>query len=143
MCDETINISDEILCTYLKYLNHKERKANEEFMLRQFSYCTIQDRDIDKESMFWLKQSENDCRVLTHKTRGGNAKSEICSTPNASGTKVPEVKAGYDNFTSKSLEEYLLIPCKMNTYRNYVSCDVGKCCSIRHQLFMNQTKKKI
>lgn len=54
------------------------------------------------------------------------------------------VRKGYQCMpTADSMfDDFLLIPCPINTFDNRVACDDIKCCSKRHQLFMNITKSK-
>lgn len=136
MCEPTIDVSDRILCTDITYWNYEVNKNNESILQRQFQHSALCNKDVNKETLLLLKHRERDCQVITQNTRGGNAKSQICDTSSYS------IPVGYDNFSSTSLAEYLVIPCKQNTYRNYLGCNATDCCSIRHQLFWNHTKKK-
>ena len=38
--------------------------------------------------------------------------------------------------------EFLMTPCHENTFQNHLVCDENKCCSLRHQMFNNITKRK-
>ncbi len=43
---------------------------------------------------------------------------------------------------SYRLQNWLLVPCLETTHKNYLKCDDNKCCSIKHQMFKNQTRRK-
>lgn len=88
-------------------------------------------RDVDRETGFLQGQSTRTfCNEATN-TRGGNAvpcKDSAC--------------IGYKCYTPYHMHDWLLTPCVDNTFRNHIECDDDKCCSIRHQMFMNITKRK-
>lgn len=134
----SIKMSDNILCNNLNYFDFYQAKDNNQAFCWQMQGCVLPgDKMIDSETHLWRGKKEDDCTIGLFETRGGNAKDPTC------GKKVNkiDVAAGYDNYTANSLENYLLVPCKQNTFRNYVNCDQNKCCSIRHQMFMNLTKR--
>ena len=125
--------SDDILCNNMKYYDFYAKKKDDLAFCHVMQNCwRPEEKIVDKETKLWQGKKEKDCSIGYHITRGGNAK---CVE------KEYSIKAGYDNYTPESLKDYLLIPCKQNTYRNYIACDDAKCCSIRHQMFMNQTKR--
>ena len=128
------NISDMIIQNDKRYFKYRSYQDSFDQYKRQIDSTILQQcRDIDRES-FLLFQNDIDCRWLKDKTRVGNAKSEVCNI-------AEKTYIGYDNYNALSLNEYLLIPCKHNTYRNQVSCGIDTCCSTQHQLFMNCTRK--
>jgi hypothetical protein len=86
---------------------------------------------VDVESRLWKKEKGAMCGDIMN-TRAGNAKE----------CRPLDNMAGYDNINSvPSMNEYLMVPCRVNTFRNHLECDQNKCCSVRHQLFMNHTKR--
>lgn len=128
-----LQMSDAILCNNMKHLNFYEKKKDDLAFCWQMHNCSLpEEKVVDNETRLWRGKKEADCSVGYFTVRGGNAKP--CNT-------APYGPAGYDNYTSESLQDYLLIPCKQNTFRNYIRCDDKKCCSIRHQMFMNHTKR--
>lgn len=48
---------------------------------------------------------------------------------------------GWDAYTPYHLNDYLLVPCKDNTWVNHIECDDDKCCSVKHQMYMNHTRR--
>ena len=48
----------------------------------------------------------------------------------------------HPEYSKYYLGEFLMVPCPKPTYKNYIVCDTDKCCSKRHQLFKNLTKRK-
>jgi hypothetical protein len=135
--ENNIEKSDNILCNNTRYYDFYNKKQNDLALCWQLNGCSLPaDKNIDFETRLW-RGSSDDCRYGVMWTRGGNAKDPSCKKKH---TQI-DVLAGYDNYTSSSLNDYLLIPCKQNTFRNYISCDDNKCCSIRHQMFMNLTKR--
>lgn len=56
---------------------------------------------------------------------------------------TPDRSCPHPEYAKYYLNEFLLVPCPKPTHLNYVECDDKKCCSIRHQLFRNNTKRKM
>jgi hypothetical protein len=48
----------------------------------------------------------------------------------------------HPEYSKYYMNEFLLVPCPKPTYRNHGVCGEEKCCSKRHQLFKNWTKRK-
>jgi hypothetical protein len=67
--------------------------------------------------------------------------SRLCFRNKTDNTPL-DIRLGYDAFPNGSANDYLLIPCPVNTFTNHTRCDDAKCCSVHHQLFMNVTKPK-
>jgi hypothetical protein len=133
--EDTLGKSDDILCNNMRYYNFYAKLKDDRAFCHQMQNCYLpSQKEIDAETKLWRGKKGMDCSIGYHLTRAGNSKTPSCKPPYKS-------YAGYDNYNNESLEEYLMIPCKQNTFRNYVACDNNKCCSIRHQLFMNNTKR--
>lgn len=136
--DDSLSKSDDILCNNLKYYDFYQRQRDDRAFCHQVQNCQLpNEKIVDDETRMWRGRRGADCTLPYHLTRGGNSKTPSC---------IPALKhslgpAGYDNYNTKSLSEYLLIPCRENTFQNYVACDRGKCCSVNHQLFMNLTRR--
>lgn len=130
-----LEYSDSIVCNNRAYLGWKYTKMNDTLAQQRFQGTLPTGiRDIDTESHLWtstMNPREYVCSPMVT-SRGRN--DMTC--------KPDEFYQGYDNFNGRSLSDYLLIPCKENTFRNHIECDSDKCCSIRHQLFCNMTKRK-
>jgi hypothetical protein len=132
--------SDDIRCNNINFLRFKDKKQNDTMFCMRMNGCTVpkEPKNIDNESKLWRGSRGANCSLPYYLTRGGNSKK--CPTPVTETRK--DAIVGYDNFESAySLNNYLMVPCKQNTFRNYVQCDNEKCCSIRHQLFMNVTRR--
>lgn len=134
MCDSTpqsIQKSDFMLCNNSAYLHYKDQKVNDHIFVQQMSrtrpMCI---RSIDTENNFFMTPSSRNAvcnNFLTN--RGGNIGCE---------PKKPCPKL----FTSYNINEFLLVPCPKNTYKNYVIFDDTKQCSKSHQVLNNWTKRK-
>jgi len=127
--------SDSIQCNNYAYLVFQHKQDNDTIFINNMTkvvpHCV---RPIDNETKLWSGSVSS--RVYTCEpevmNRGGNAPQE----------PPPCLRAGYNAWPSSHPNDFLLYPCKKNTWRNYVSCDSDKCCSIHHQMFDNVTKRK-
>ena len=134
----TLEMSDNIICNNMKYYDFYGKKKDDLAFCWQMHNCNrLPEKVINDETMLWRGHKEKNCDLGYMKTRGGNIKEYLCKE-----MKKPMGPAGYDNYNAQSLQDYLLVPCKQNTFKNYINCDDKKCCSIRHQMFMNHTKRK-
>jgi hypothetical protein len=129
-----IEKSDHIICNKKASQTFQHKKYNDKLFFQQMG--NVQPtmlKNVAREHEL-LKASQNP-RLYTCTedimSRGGNA--EVCE-----GTDICQ---GYKCYTQYHLNEYLLIPCKTNTFRNHIECDNDKCCSVHHQMFMNLTKR--
>lgn len=127
--------SDVIACKARAYNIYKHRKENDIMFLQQFANPQpVGIRDIRDE--FSLLTAALDPRKYICNdmilSRGGNA--DYCD-------KEPFCQ-GYKCYSQYHLNEFLMTPCKYNTWRNYVDCDDTKCCSVHHQMYDNWTKRK-
>lgn len=135
--EDSLTMSDNILCTNMKYHDFYEKKKNDLAFCWQMNGCVLpEEKVIDRETRLWRGSKGADCSLDLYKTRAGNSKSPYCNDG-----KYDMPAQGYDNYNNYALKDYLLIPCMQNTFRNHLSCDDKKCCSVRHQLFMNMTKR--
>lgn len=128
--------SDIMVCNTKANLTWKHKKENDMIFFKQMG-GTVPTKIRNVEAEFFLKTCDNNPRKYVCNdninTRGGNA---IVSCPDLS------ICQGYNCFTDNHMGEYLMIPCKTNTYRNYIECDNDKCCSVHHQMFDNMTKRR-
>lgn len=125
--------SDAMICN-----NHMERQCkynamnNQAFMQQMSNPQATTLRDINMETKSFIGM---DTRVYCNDLINIRGKNALVPCIN----KRPCM--GYECYTPFHINEYLLIPCKENTYRNHLVCDDDKCCSLRHQMFMNVTKR--
>lgn len=133
MCSlDDLQKSDTILCNNHAYLIYKDRQFNDRQFLTQITQTKPECiRDIEKESkMFIVENSKKaECSDMLN-TRGGNA----------NNCELPKNCPNYDS--SYYLNNFLLVPCKKPTYKNYLVYDDKKQCSARHQILNNVTKRK-
>lgn len=135
MCDfqtlKDIEKSDYMLCNNSAFLHYKDKKTNDGMFVQQMSktrpMCI---RDIDAENaMFITPSSRNAVCNPFLSDRGGNVGCE----PNRQCPKL---------YTQYNMNEFLLVPCPKNTYKNYLVFDNKKTCSKSHQILNNWTKRK-
>lgn len=136
MCDlnslQDIEKSDYMLCTNTAHLHYNDRKFNDGLFVQQMSktrpMCV---RNIDTENSLFVTPST---RVATCQNsllvRGGNS---INCEPSRPCPKL---------YTNYNMNEFLLVPCPRNTYKNYLVFDDKKTCSKSHQILNNWTKRK-
>jgi len=148
MCDlnalANLEKSDYMLCTNSAYLQYKDKKQNDETFVEQMSqtqqWCI---RDIDIESKFFIDNSkatkQATCTPLIYQ-RGGSAYNcepdKTCSDSTCSSTACP------DEYLKYKIKDFLLIPCKKNTYKNYQIFNDKIQCSKSHQMLNNWTRRK-
>lgn len=128
-----IEKSDSMICNNFVERRCKYNAMNQRAFLQHMGQPQpTQLRDIVQESEAWRGMSTRTyCDSLIN-VRGKNALVPCID-------KRPCM--GYECYTPFHLHDYALIPCKVNTFRNHLVCDGEKCCSLRHQLFMNVTKR--
>lgn len=128
--------SDVISCNTRALLGFQHTKMNDAILMQRFrSTAPNKLRDVEAEHRLQkeiFKAKEYTCTPMIQ-ARGGNA---IACTDDSM------LRQGYKNYTPYNMSEYLLVPCKENTFRNFVDCDEDRCCSVHHQLFDNMTKRK-
>jgi hypothetical protein len=124
--------SDKMMCNTKANNMYKYLKENDTlFLQRMRNTQPVHVRDIGKEWSHMIDPKMYICNDVIN-TRGGNA--VYCEADKSA--------AGYNNYTKYHMNEYLLVPCKENTWKNYVQCDNNKCCSVKHQMYDNQTKRR-
>lgn len=137
MDQDNIERSDFLMYNKIIELQFKDKKQNDLSFIYQMSSpaprCMI---DRGDELKFFKEIYKNKIPFCNQCTadRGGNHPG--CEIQRS--CPKPEYSRYYMN-------EFLLTPCPKPTYKNYVVCDqteCGKCCSKRHQLFNNVTKRK-
>lgn len=128
--------SDRMICNTRAFNTFSHKKQNDLLFYQTITNPIVSAPFYDVDIENKIKAIDPRLCVLSTSTkvRGGNAIQNECDTK-------PFVQ-GYDNFAPYYLDEYLLTPCMENTFRNHLVCDEDKCCSLRHQLFMNITKRK-
>lgn len=129
MCD--LEKSDQMLCTNSAYLHYKDKKNNDSIFVHQMSrtknMCV---RDVGLEAALQMTMSSRNAVCFPSLTsRGGNVGCE-------------PVKPCPKLYTSYNMQEFLLIPCPKNTYKNYLVFDEKKTCSKTHQILNNWTKRR-
>lgn len=128
--------SDAMVCNTRANNLYKQYHENDAMYLQQMNNSQpVRLRDFQRE--FDLLSSSMNPRKYTCSeaiaSRGANVTS--CD-------KDKSVCVGWDCYAPYYSRDFLLMPCKENTWRNHVECDDDKCCSVRHQLYMNITKRK-
>ncbi len=122
--------SDHMICNNYAALTFQHKYDNDTIFINQISKgaprCI---RPLDDESRLWISQNPRMCdwdtlRMLQNKKE---------NTP---------IKAGYDAYPDVNKNDFLMIPCKQNTFKNHIECDDNKCCSVNHQLFENITRRR-
>ena len=131
--DTRLQQSDTMICNTKAFATFYNKKQNDlAFYYGVFNTVPTPWLDIDIDSK--LKVSGRDPRecVLSRATmtRGGNAVTCLPERTPCTPERVWNTR------------DFLMDPCRENTFRNHVVCDAEKCCSMRHQLFMNMTKRK-
>lgn len=129
MCD--LEKSDYMLCTNTGYLLYQHRKENDDLFKQQMMNTSkVCLRDMEKESDLFLRGSSRVAVCTPMVNSRGNSGCEPvrpCPTP---------------VYSQYLLNEFLLVPCPKNTYKNYLVYDDHKICSKSHQVLNNWTKRK-
>ena len=123
--------SDYMLYTNIADVQFAHKRANDLSFIYQMSRPAprcMMNRDI--ESKFQIKGYRTMCNPCTER-RGGNA--VACGSDRS--CPHPEYSRFYMN-------EFLMVPCPHPTHKNSIVCSEDSCCSKRHQLFKNITKRK-
>lgn len=131
---QDIEKSDHMICNTRKELAYKYNRLNDELFLQHFGKTLPHSlKDIDMENKARNGKDERTyCDYIVH-TRGNNGTPPVLD-------KAPCV--GYDCYTPYHLNDFLLVPCTKNTFRNYLVQDEHSICTAHHQLFTNLTKRK-
>jgi hypothetical protein len=128
-----INQSDKILCHNIENLHFAHKRDNDtSYMFGLSRTMPNKIRDVSQEY-----------QMLTHTfaTRVANCTEDILKR--GGNNVVPDLSScgGYECFKPCYTKEYQMIPCKENTFKNYLVSDDKKTCSSSHQLFNNLTKR--
>ena len=124
--------SDKLMCNTKANSMYKYRKENDSIFLQTMRNTQpVNIRDVGREFAEMIDPKLYICNDVIN-TRGGNA--VYCESE--------KLAAGYNNYTKYHMNEYLLVPCQENTWKNHVMCDNDKCCSVKHQMYDNQTKRR-
>lgn len=129
--------SDIMQCNTKANNMYKYRKENDSLFLQRMNNTQpSQLRNFDEEFALFTDSIDPKKYICNEaiNSRGGNA--VFCAK------KGQALVGGYENYTSYHLNDYLMVPCKQNTWRNHIECDKDKCCSILHQMYDNVTKRK-
>jgi hypothetical protein len=131
MCDlNDLEKSDNILCKNTGYLSYQHIKENDTLFRQQMQNTVPRClRDVGNESKMFLNMS---------------SKVAICSQLiNNRGKSCPEPsKTCPSLYSAYTLNDFLLVPCPKNTYKNYLVFDDKKTCSKSHQILNNWTRRK-
>jgi hypothetical protein len=127
--------SDNMICNTRAHNTYKHARENDGVFLQRMNNTQATSiRDLDLEHRLRIATQDPRKYVCSDaiKTRGLNA--------SRCGDNKPFCQ-GWSCYTNYHLDEFLLTPCKTNTWRNHIECDEDKCCSVHHQMFMNHTKR--
>lgn len=120
----TLELEDKLVCDNYRLLDNAYKKnnsvLNEEYLYVP-CYYKQNKRFVDENNVLF-PQSSRLCDKEVVLYRGQN-------------NVIPQT-------TSFKKTEFLIPHCDCDSYQNWVICDREKCCSKRHQLFMNMTKRQ-
>lgn len=131
-----LQASDHMICNTRAHNVYKHARENDAIFLQRMNNPQATDiRDMVLENDLFRKSMNP--RLYTCNnwiTKRGL---------NASGCEEQRnLCDGWSCYTPYHLDEFLLTPCKTNTWRNHIACDDEKCCSVHHQMYMNHTKRR-
>lgn len=125
--------SDTVLCNNIENLQFAHKRENDlSYMYRLSRSMPNKIRNVSDEYQMWTQ---------TFKTRVADCTDGIL---NRGGNDVkPNLTqcVGYECFKSPYTNEYQMVPCKNNTFKNYLVNDDMKVCTLSHQLFNNITRR--
>lgn len=128
-----IHRSDAMICNHVAYNQFQWRKANDLMFYWKMGApqnAHIMDRcKENKMRMGFSRACEVSDRIFE---RGGN--NTEC--------EPKHFAKGFLNYNNYHLNEWMIVPCPENTWKNYLVSDKEKTCSKRHQIYMNNTKRK-
>jgi hypothetical protein len=130
---ERMNQSDAIVCTNIERLHFSHKRENDvPFMQLLSQPLPNKIRNVG---------SEYEMFTQTFGTRLANCSQDILRR--GGNNVVPNLSmcGGYECFQPNFTREYQMIPCKQNSFQNYLIGDEEKVCSSSHQLFNNITKR--
>lgn len=127
--------SDLILCQNIENLQFTHKRENDmSYMLPMSRPLNNQIRDVKQEHTMWTQTFGTRVATCTDATltRGGN---------NPIPAPRNNLCAGYECFAPAYTKNFMMVPCKENTFKNYLVEDHKKICTTSHQLFNNMTKR--
>ena len=125
--------SDSILCNNIENLQFSHKRDNDISYMYNLSRTNPHKlRDVSEEYQMWTQSLQ---------TRVANCTNEIFKRGGNNVIPILTQCAGYECFKPCYTEEFQSIPCKNNTFNNYLVNDDRKVCSSSHQLFNNLTKR--
>jgi hypothetical protein len=127
--------SDSIVCNSWLDNNYKFKSFNDRLFLQQMMQTPPSElKKIDLETDLLTTQHKGKqytCNRGTE-TRGDNARN----------CEYLQLVEEFGRYTRYNMQGYLLLPCSIPNYRNHLICGSKECCSNRHQIFDNMTKRK-
>lgn len=131
----SLEASDNMVCNTRAHNLYKHARENDGIFLQRMNNPQptglrdiVLDNDLRKKSLNPRLYTCNDWITK----RGMNASGCEASKP---------MCQGWSCYTAYNLNDFLLTPCKTNTWRNHIACDDDKCCSVHHQMYMNMTRR--
>jgi hypothetical protein len=116
MTSESLNKSDQMLCTNSAYLHYKDQAFNDFMFARQMRHNKCPETQPDADGLLRIQPSS---RLATCES--------LCR---------PAAVA------SSCKNEFLLDPCFKPTYQNYMVYDDEKMCTKLHQVLNNVTRRR-
>lgn len=119
------NISDRSMCSFVRDLSRKHQEENDHFARLWFRPNELMANMYASHDMLYF---DND-RAM----RKGLCEKSIVQGHGGNSTGKP----------SATNEKFLVHPCanKKQKFVNYIDCNKDQCCTIRHELFGNLTKR--
>jgi hypothetical protein len=125
--------SDNMICNNVAYNAYKWKKQNDLIFYKQMDMpqnINFMDRCIEDNMR---KNNSRECEASQRIfERGGN--STNCEPKHFAG--------GFQNYNKYHLNQFMITPCPVNTWKNWLVQDDKKTCTKRHQFYMNVTKRK-
>jgi hypothetical protein len=128
-----LQMSDFILCKNIQNLQFQHKRENDvPFMDLLSRPLPSKIRNVEEEYQMWTQ---------TFATRIPQCNESIASRGGNNVAKPYKAPCGYECFSPELMKEWVIEPCKKNTFQNYLVQDDKKICSKSHQLFNNVTKR--
>jgi hypothetical protein len=125
--------SDYILCKNIQSLHFVHKKESDgPFMDLLSRPLPSKIRNVVEEHKMWTQ---------TYQTRVPQCNELIASRGGNNVSKSYSAYGGYECFSPQLMNDWIMEPCKKNTFQNYLVQDNDKICSKSHQLFNNVTKR--
>ena len=125
--------SDNVLCNNIENLQFTHKRENDRSYMYKLSRSMPNKlRNVDEEYQMWTQ---------SFKTRVANCTDDILKRGGNDVIPSLSLCAGYECFKPCYTQEYQMVPCKNNSFQNYLVNDDMKVCTLSHQLFNNVTKR--